>query len=128
MPNERSQPNLLRAAASGVAAATAPSLPHHAADLGDDRCLLDPEPQRDEAQHAREDHRVAHAQQHARREPHPGALPANANHNLSDRDERQPDEQESARAEAVQEDAHGDLHAGIHDEPDHRERREPATP
>ena len=98
-------------------------LPDHPAHLGDDRRLLDPEPERDESQHAREDHGVAHAEEHARGEPDPEA-PGEGEPQLADRDEREPDEQEPARAEAVQEDAHGDLHAGIHDELDHRERRE----
>ena len=98
-------------------------LPDHATQLGDDRCLLDVEPQRDQSQHAREDHRVADAQEHTCREPHLEAV-REGEPQLADRHQDEPDDEQETGPEAVQEDAHRNLHPGIHDELDDRERRE----
>jgi len=118
---ERGRPSpLLQAVGQRRGRSDRPELAQHTGDLGDHRRLLDAEPQGHQPQQAGEDHRVAHAEQNASREA-TGEILGEGEPELPDGHEPQADEHQPPRPEAVQEDAHGNLHRGIHTELDHGE-------
>ena len=117
------QPYVESARESGTGREEGAGLTDHRGERGDDRAAHRPEPGRDQPEHADEHHRVAHAHEDARDEG-AGVGPGVGEPELGHGHEHRARDQQPLRPEPVEQDPDGDLHRGVHQQLEHRERRE----
>ena len=119
----RVQPRWPSAQVIGIGGDDRAELAEGAGELGDERDPPRREPGAHQPQHADERHRVAHPDEHPGQQRQRVAV-GEREAGLRERQQHGADEQHAARAEPVDQQPDRDLHAGVDQQLQHRERRQ----